>query len=188
MAISKRLRYEILRRDNHTCRYCGAKAPDVTLTVDHVTPTALGGGDTPDNLVAACRDCNAGKTSSSPDAPLVADVAEDALRWAASVRNALAAIAAREQTVDAEVERFEALWDQWSGTSLGPFPRPADSTLTIERFVRLGLTYDALDRIMQKAMYMTPGVRAEDAFRYFCGICWRTIDEAENIAARGADQ
>ena len=21
-----------------------------------------------------------------------------------------------------------------------------------------------------------------------CGICWRTIDEAENIAARGADQ
>lgn len=23
MAISKRLRYEILRRDNHACRYCG---------------------------------------------------------------------------------------------------------------------------------------------------------------------
>ena len=28
MAVSKRLRYEILRRDNHTCRYCGASAPD----------------------------------------------------------------------------------------------------------------------------------------------------------------
>jgi 5-methylcytosine-specific restriction endonuclease McrA len=24
MAVSKRLRYEIMLRDNHTCRYCGA--------------------------------------------------------------------------------------------------------------------------------------------------------------------
>ncbi|MEJ7724319.1 MAG: hypothetical protein WKF64_08445 [Ilumatobacteraceae bacterium] len=34
--ISRRLRFEILRRDGHTCRYCGARAPDVPLTVDHV--------------------------------------------------------------------------------------------------------------------------------------------------------
>ncbi|AWN05089.1 HNH endonuclease [Gordonia phage Easley] len=40
MAVSKRLRYEILRRDNHTCRYCGATAPDVPLTVDHVVPVS----------------------------------------------------------------------------------------------------------------------------------------------------
>lgn len=40
MAVSKRLRYEILRRGNHTCRYCGASAPDVPLRVDHVTLTA----------------------------------------------------------------------------------------------------------------------------------------------------
>lgn len=58
MAVSKRLRYEILRRDNHTCRYCGATAPDVKLTVDHVVPVALGGSDVPTNLVAACDACN----------------------------------------------------------------------------------------------------------------------------------
>lgn len=33
MAVSKRLRYEILRRDDHACRYCGDRAPDVKLTV-----------------------------------------------------------------------------------------------------------------------------------------------------------
>jgi 5-methylcytosine-specific restriction endonuclease McrA len=38
MAVSKRTRYEVLRRDNHACRYCGGIAPDVILTVDHVTP------------------------------------------------------------------------------------------------------------------------------------------------------
>lgn len=56
MAVSKRLRYEILRRDNYACRYCGASAPDVPLRVDHVTPVALGGTDTADNLIDRIRD------------------------------------------------------------------------------------------------------------------------------------
>lgn len=57
MAVSKRTRFEVLRRDNHTCRYCGQAAPDVKLTVDHVTPVALGGTDDPANLVTACAEC-----------------------------------------------------------------------------------------------------------------------------------
>ncbi|MFD9276847.1 HNH endonuclease [Streptomyces mirabilis] len=64
MAVSKRLRYEILRRDRYTCRYCGASAPDAPMRVDHVTPVALGGTDHPSNLVAACEPCNSGKSSS----------------------------------------------------------------------------------------------------------------------------
>ena len=83
MAISKRTRYEVLRRDDHRCRYCGAAAPDVKLTIDHVVPVSLGGSDEPGNLVAACPDCNAGKAASNPDAPLVADVSDKAIRWAA---------------------------------------------------------------------------------------------------------
>ena len=42
MSVSRRLRFEILRRDNYTCCYCGAKSPDVTLAVDHVLPVTLG--------------------------------------------------------------------------------------------------------------------------------------------------
>ena len=61
MSVTKRLRFEILRRDSHACRYCGAKAPDAELTVDHVPPTALGGTDDPTNLVAACRACSSSK-------------------------------------------------------------------------------------------------------------------------------
>ena len=54
MSITKRLRYEVLRRDDHKCRYCGADATDSKPTVDHVVPVALGGSDEPDNLVTAC--------------------------------------------------------------------------------------------------------------------------------------
>jgi hypothetical protein len=86
MAVSKRLRYEILRRDNHACRYCGATAPDVKLNVDHVIPQALGGSNAPTNLVASCADCNAGKTSSMPNATPVADVDQDTFRQAAVLR------------------------------------------------------------------------------------------------------
>lgn len=88
MAISRRLRCEVLRRDGYTCRYRGAKAPDVALTVDHVIPEALGGTDEPSNLVTACQPCNAGKASASPDSELVEDVAADALRWQRAIQEA----------------------------------------------------------------------------------------------------
>lgn len=116
MAVSKRLRYEILRRDNHTCRYCGASAPDVKLTVDHVTPVALGGTDGPENLVAACSACNAGKSSSQPDAPLVANVQQDALRW-----NRAIALAAQIQHSDlaAAYEVAECIRDDWRALFVG---------------------------------------------------------------------
>jgi hypothetical protein len=86
MAVSKRLRYEILRRDNHACRYCGATAPGAKLNVDHVIPQALGGSDKPTNLVTSCADCNAGKTSSMPNAMPVADVDQETFRRAAELK------------------------------------------------------------------------------------------------------
>lgn len=54
-------RFEVLKRDGFACRYCGRKAPEVTLHVDHVVPRAKGGSDDPSNLVAACSACNQGK-------------------------------------------------------------------------------------------------------------------------------
>ncbi|MEN6536306.1 MAG: HNH endonuclease [Bryobacteraceae bacterium] len=61
MSISKRLRFEIFRRDNYACVYCGRRAPSVTLEVDHRIPRCNGGSDDPENLVSACWDCNRGK-------------------------------------------------------------------------------------------------------------------------------
>lgn len=59
--IGKKLRFEVLKRDSFTCQYCGAKAPDVLLHVDHVNPVAKGGKNDLVNLVAACVGCNQGK-------------------------------------------------------------------------------------------------------------------------------
>lgn len=55
-------RFEIFKRDNFSCSYCGRSAKDgVQLHVDHIKPVAGGGDDTPDNLTTACLECNLGK-------------------------------------------------------------------------------------------------------------------------------
>jgi len=55
------LRWYILKRDNYTCQYCGQKAPDVILHVDHIIEVTDGGTDDPANLKTACSSCNQGK-------------------------------------------------------------------------------------------------------------------------------
>lgn len=59
--LSKRIRFEVLRRDNFTCQYCGRKASEVELHVDHIRSVATGGGNEMENLITACVDCNLGK-------------------------------------------------------------------------------------------------------------------------------
>lgn len=58
---STRKRWLIFRRDKYTCQYCGAKAPDAKLHVDHRVPVSKGGDSQDDNLVTACAKCNQGK-------------------------------------------------------------------------------------------------------------------------------
>ena len=76
MALSKGTKFEVLRRDDYTCRYCGGKAPDVELHVDHVIPKSRGGSDKPWNLTAACSSCNLSKGDGVPTSQVIEDVKE----------------------------------------------------------------------------------------------------------------
>ena len=55
------LRFKVLKRDSFTCQYCGRKAPNVELQVDHKYPKSKGGKLTLNNLITACKECNIGK-------------------------------------------------------------------------------------------------------------------------------
>ena len=59
--ISKKMRFEVFKRDNFTCQYCGRHAPDVVLECDHIKPVAEGGKNTFLNLITSCMECNRGK-------------------------------------------------------------------------------------------------------------------------------
>jgi 5-methylcytosine-specific restriction endonuclease McrA len=59
-------RKNIIKRDRHTCQYCG----DTTgpMTVDHLIPKSYGGSDTWENMVCACDRCNNKKGDRLPEA------------------------------------------------------------------------------------------------------------------------
>lgn len=61
-SLSKKVRFEVFKRDNFTCQYCGGKAPQVVLEVDHIEPVSKGGTNDILNLVTSCFDCNRGKS------------------------------------------------------------------------------------------------------------------------------
>ncbi|WP_064442601.1 HNH endonuclease [Hoyosella altamirensis] len=180
MAVSKRLRYEVLRRDNHCCRYCGAKAPDVKLTVDHVTPAALGGSDDPSNLVSACAPCNSGKSSSSPDAPLVADVDRMAIVWAKAIDQA-----AYERSLKRvwKSKAYAAVEQQWE--LLRPFRKPTMDLPTgwrssVDQFLSAGL--DPMD--LAELVEVTFARGTNKPWQYFCGCCWRRVNQSRERASQ----
>lgn len=72
-SVTPRKRFETLKRDKFTCQYCGAKAPDAILHVDHIVPFSKGGTCDIMNLVTSCADCNNGKSDKrlSDDAVVV---------------------------------------------------------------------------------------------------------------------
>jgi 5-methylcytosine-specific restriction endonuclease McrA len=57
-------RRNVLHRDNYTCQYCGERRHD--LTIDHIFPRSRGGGDSWENVAAACLRCNVKKGDRTP--------------------------------------------------------------------------------------------------------------------------
>lgn len=66
-SISKHIRFEVFKRDRFTCQYCGKKAPDAVLHVDHIHPVSDGGDNNIMNLITACQGCNIGKSNRKLD-------------------------------------------------------------------------------------------------------------------------
>ena len=179
MSVSKRTRFEVLRRDEHTCQYCGQMAPDVTLHVDHVIPVALGGSDKPDNLVTACKDCNLGKASIAPDSPLVSAIGTRSAEYAIATANRRAHLSSDMSAMLVYEEAFTRLWESFTTTIRGEkmhLPLPQDWRSTLSMWWKTSVPEELISSAIQTAMD-AKSVNHDDRFRYFCGIIWRTLDE-----------
>ena len=173
--ISKRLRFEVFKRDSFTCQYCGATPPAAVLHCDHIHPVSLGGQTDIDNLVTACQSCNLGKSN-----VLLANVPRSLQDRAAEIEEREAQIAGYEAILRARRERLDAAAQRILDEYCGAFGResiPQVDYLSIRRFVEtLGfeVTFDA----MQIALQNGPPTYAR-SFKYFCGVCWNKIRERD---------
>lgn len=164
MTVSKRTRFEVLRRDDYTCRYCRSRENE--LTIDHVVPAALGGSDAPENLVACCKDCNTGKSSSAPNAELVGQVEDDAARWLAARKRAAEKLAAHAERWSDEHANFKTHWFAWDKTGEH---LPTGWRQSINTWLDSGLT----GKQVHDAHLIAIGKRHishSDVFRYMAGI------------------
>jgi 5-methylcytosine-specific restriction endonuclease McrA len=63
---SLRLRFRVMKRDDFSCRACGASPalkPGLLLHVDHIEPWSRGGETVEENLQTLCEACNLGKNN-----------------------------------------------------------------------------------------------------------------------------
>lgn len=59
-------KFNLARRDNYSCQYCGESIGVQKMTIDHVLPRSRGGKSTWENCVAACARCNGLKADRTP--------------------------------------------------------------------------------------------------------------------------
>lgn len=116
MALSKRIRFEVFKRDGFTCQYCGRRPDDgvTVLEVDHIHPLAAGGSNDEMNLITACQECNNGKRAKllaevapKPDADLKTLEVQQEL---AELKRYQEAVAAREAVLIRVVESLQQVW------------------------------------------------------------------------------
>lgn len=169
--MSKKVRFEVFKRDGFVCQYCGAHPPEAVLHVDHIDPVAAGGSSDIDNLVTACDSCNLGKgarlLTAVPEALSVksARVAEteDQLRGYQEIM--------RERSARLEEEAWEVAENLYPGAIERGFS--GKDLLSIKQFIkRLGL-FGVLE--MAEIARAKKPYAGTAMWRYFCGCCWRTI-------------
>lgn len=187
MAVSKKLRFEVFKRDLFTCRYCGQRPPQVLLELDHVVPLCEGGPDLAENLVAACQACNRGKAGKRLD-----DVVPplDELEVLASFQDVLERRQRMEESIvmaeesRATEERAQAAIDRWWTEEIDDqLPRKTVFRKFIGRLdleeIRYAIEATAAFRDRQGRNRYAPMPEMEDLIRYFCKVCWNRITELE---------
>lgn len=180
MALSKRVRFEVFKRDMFTCMYCGRRPPEVVLEVDHVHPKAKGGTDDLDNLVTSYWDCNRGKAAKGlGDAvPAVDELGRLAAIQEASERAALLSQQNRASTAFLEaqanaIETVQVMWREIGGTDAW------FQEASVKRFLRSLGVAEIIDAIEATGAWWTryEWKTQDNAWRYFCGACWGMIRE-----------
>jgi len=188
VAVGKRKRFEVFKRDGFACQYCGRTPPTVVLEADHIVPVSDGGPDDMDNLVTACFDCNRGK-SDVPLSCVPAPLAE-VMQEAADKREQLEAynlfLQEGRATEDARIEELGLRWNDpiVYPHEQGRFVFAASRRTSVRAFLRR-LPFADVEEAMELAqsrVRVAIGGNDEKRWRYFCGVCWNKIRAAEGGA------
>lgn len=171
MAISKKIRFEVFKRDGFKCGYCGKSPPTVILEIDHIDPKSKGGKDDINNLLTSCFDCNRGKTNTplnriTPQLSENLEILKEKEDQLKEYRNFVRRV---EQRVGKDIDDINQIYiDAFPGWQLSD----TFKNVSIRRF----LTLLPKHVIEESLHYSISKIQDKDnAVKYFCGVCWRKI-------------
>lgn len=170
MSISKKIRFEVFKRDGFQCAYCGKTPPEVSLEVDHIEPKSKGGSDDVNNLVTACFDCNRGKKNIKLDK--IPNKINDNLEILKEKEEQLKEYRKYVLKVRKRIEKdIDTIEDEFQLY----FPDRGFSE-SFRKSVRFFVESIDLHELVEDANKACLKVNdPEGAVRYFCGICWNKI-------------
>lgn len=170
--ISKKLRFDVFKRDGFQCQYCGSCPPEVVLELDHITPVSKGGTNQIDNLLTACFDCNRGKSNG-----LLEVAPETVAEKAAQLEEKREQLKAFERMQKAERRRQDKAIDSIEEIFKGYYPG-REFTQKFRNDIRRQfiprLSVFQMEEAMEVAVTRVQG-RPADSIKYFCGVCWSKI-------------
>jgi len=170
--LGKKLRFEVFKRDNFQCVYCGKSPPDVTLEIDHIEPVSKGGDNDINNLVSSCFDCNRGKRNiklirkpnkTSENIEILKEK-EDQLK---EYRKLIRKISRR---INSDIEDINKIYSK-------AYPGFEFSESFKIGSLKQFLSYLTKEEIIE-ALNISISRLGDDSDRvikYFCGVCWNKI-------------
>jgi 5-methylcytosine-specific restriction endonuclease McrA len=181
IALSKRIRFEVFKRDRFCCQYCGRHPPDVILEIDHIIPVCDGGDTNEANLLTACFDCNRGKAAN----PLtrvpqsLADKATEIAEHEEQLRGYREVFEQQRDRIEADMWKVaEALFGEYECED-----GIRRDWLSRIKFFNDKIGFEQVFEAAEIAAVKWLGRAQADEWRtekqrrfaYFCGVCWRKI-------------
>lgn len=178
-SVRPKVRFEVFKRDNFTCVYCGRSAPTVLLEVDHIHPKAAGGSDDFENLWTSCVECNRGKGArlleeGTPAVLGAVDIDELAERreQARAVHEHLLAM---DELVAGQVQDVIERWAQTFNAKLQGDKWICETYFPYETSIRRALRELGVARVFEAIAIAKQRCRSSERgpghARYFVGIC-----------------
>lgn len=180
-SISTGTRFEILKRDKFTCKYCGRSSPEVTLHVDHIIAPINGGDSSASNLVTACQDCNIGKSDKSLDVfPEALPSQAESLQEKLLINQKFHNLPANSRTeVHMQFETISNYWSSWGNKLLEPSQVPPLPAFSVKRMIHrlpIPILLECIDITWEK--FQSGRIKTPlNIYRYFHRTCWKAASD-----------
>lgn len=177
MAISKKIRFEVFKRDGFQCGYCGKTPPEIILEVDHINPKSKKGKDDINNLITACFDCNRGKSNIMLDKiPNKLNENFEILKQKEEqIKEYRKFIKTIEKRIKKDIRKIEIIFQT--------ICQDKEFTDIFKNSIKRFLNYLPFGEV-EDAMYISLS-HFKDNYdpaipKYFCGVCWNKIRNRNN--------